>query len=254
MLPDAQDQLAERVREAAAQAGGRALEVMANTPVLNAWMYDRFAPYVGGNVLEVGSGIGNMSEVIRGDADSLTVSEIDPAHLSILESRFADDEAVTVSAFDLEGEPPPAIADQRFDAIIAINVIEHIRNDELAVKRLAALLKPGGRLLVYVPACPFAFGSMDEALGHYRRYTEETLEALIDSSGLRRFGRASYMNLVGLPGWFLNGRILRRSIPSPAQMTLFERIMPLVRLEDRFRLPIGLGLHVAAERLAEDEK
>ena len=129
-----------------------------------------------------------------------------------------------------------------------MNVIEHIADDRLLVSRLTELLNPGGSLLVYVPACPLAFGSLDVELGHYRRYTPATLTELLRSAGLD--GQPRYMNLLGLLGWFVNGRVLRQKLVSPRGVALFERLVPLIRLEDRFSLPVGLGLYVQASKRA----
>jgi len=115
------------------------------------------------------------------------------------------------------------------------------------VAALGALLRPGGRLVVYVPACPFAYGSLDEALGHHRRYTPASLAALLAAAGLSP-ERPRYVNLLGLLGWTLNGRLLRRRRLSKFQIRVFEFLMPVLRLEDRVRLPVGLGLHVAATK------
>jgi hypothetical protein len=115
------------------------------------------------------------------------------------------------------------------------------------VRRLAALLKPGGKLVVYVPACPFAYGSLDRALGHYRRYTPEGLAALLEGAGLQT-PRPAYMNFFGLFGWTINGRFLRRERLSHRQLAVFERLMSLFRLEDLVQLPIGLGVYVAAQK------
>ena len=131
--------------------------------------------------------------------------------------------------------------------IVAVNVVEHIADDRALVARLAKLLKPGGKLLIYVPACPFAYGSLDRALGHYRRYTRASLTKLLADAGLH-LDAPRFMNLFGLLGWTVNGRILRRERLSAVQLAIFESLMPLFSLEDRVRLPIGLGVYVAAEK------
>lgn len=235
------------VRESASAVGGRSLEVFADTPRLNAWIYSKLAPGVRGDVLEIGSGIGNISRLIRADCDSLVVTDAEAHYLEALGRTFAGDAGVTVAAFDLDFDPPPAVASRRYDAIVAVNVIEHIDDDRALCARLASLLKPGGQLLIYVPALPVAYGTLDTALGHHRRYTPETLAALLGGTGLDP-GQPRYVNLVGLAGWYVSGRVLRRRVLSPWAVALFERLVPVVRLEDRFQLPIGLGLCALATR------
>jgi SAM-dependent methyltransferase len=235
--------------EEASAVGGRTLEVFADTPRINRWIYSKLAPHIRGEVLEIGSGIGNLSGHIVDSATRVVLSDMEPHYLEALTRRFAGDDRVTVARYDLDGEVPPEIARRRFDAIVAVNVVEHIEDDRALVARLAGLLKPGGKLLIYVPACPLAYGSLDRALGHYRRYTRETLTALLAGAGLH-FDPPRFMNFFGLLGWAFNGRVLRRKRLSSFQLAVFESLMPLFSLEDHVRLPIGLGVYVAAEKPA----
>jgi SAM-dependent methyltransferase len=177
------------------------------------------------------------------------VTDTEPNYLRELEAIFEGDAAVTVAAYDLDGPPPPAIAAQGYDAIVAVNVLEHIADDQALVARLATLLRPGGQLLVYVPACPFAFGALDVKLGHHRRYTPASLTALLRGAALEP-SPPRYVNLLGLVGWWFSGRVLRREILSPRAVALFDRFVALARLEDRVRLPIGLGLCARATKAA----
>ena len=233
----------------ASTIGGRTLEVFTGTPRINAWLFSKLAPHVHGDVLEIGSGIGNFSRLIVGRARTVVLSDMEAHYLDALTTAFAGDRRVTVAAYDLDGEPSSVIASRRFDTIVAVNVVEHIQDDQALVRRLTALLKPGGKLVVYVPACPFAYGSLDRALGHYRRYTPESLAALLEGAGLQT-PRPAYMNFFGLFGWTINGRLLRRERLSHRQLAVFERLMSLFRLEDLVRLPIGLGVYVAAQKPA----
>jgi SAM-dependent methyltransferase len=232
-------------RERAAETGGRTLEALAETPRLNAWIYSKIAGGVRGDVLEIGSGIGNLSRLIRPMAARLVVTDAEPRYLDALRRLFAGEGGVEVAAYDLEGPAPDAVAARRYDAIVAVNVIEHIADDRALVARLAALLRPGGELLVYVPACPIAFNSLDVGLGHQRRYTPAALTELLRSAGLDP-GHPRYLNLLGLAGWLVNGHLLGRTALPRRAVGLFERLLPLVRLEDRVTLPVGLGLHTRA--------
>ncbi|HVU51028.1 MAG TPA: class I SAM-dependent methyltransferase [Polyangia bacterium] len=236
------------VREQASATGGRTLEIFANTPQLNEWIFSKLAGPVRGEVLEIGSGVGNISRLIRPRVDRLVVSDTEPHYLEDLERTFAGDPGVSVVSYDLDHAPPPGIAARRFDAIVAVNVIEHIADDRGLVARLAGLLRPGGNLLIYVPSCPSVFGTLDVALGHHRRYTPATLTSLLRSAELDP-GEPRYVNLLGLAGWFVAGRILRRKLLSPLGVAVFERIVPVVRLEDKLKLPVGMGLVTHATKV-----
>ena len=234
-------------RERASEIGGRTLEVFMRTPRLNLWLYSKLAPVVRGDVLEIGSGIGNLSRLILKDASTAVLTERQPPYLNALRETFGDDPRVTVAPYDLDGDPSPLIAARLYDTIVAVNVIEHIRDDAALVRRLTTLLKPGGNLALYVPGCPSAYGSLDRALGHYRRYTRRSLSELLAAAGLV-VSPPKYMNLLGLFGWAINGRLLGRDRLSQRQIAAFERLMPLLSLEDRIRLPLGLGLYATAAR------
>lgn len=235
------------IRERAAPTGGRTLEIFKDTPRLNAWIFSKLAPGVHGDVLECGSGVGNISRLLRSKAARLVVTDTEPHYLTELARTFEGDPDVVVCPYDLDDAPPPTVAARRYDAIVAVNVIEHIADDRALVARLTSLLKPGGRLLVYVPACPSVFGALDVALGHHRRYTPDSLAALLRTTDLEP-DAPRYINLLGLAGWWFSGRVLKRRALAPNAVTLFERLVPLFRAEDRVRLPIGLGLYAHATK------
>ena len=228
-------------RERASATGGRTLEVFASTPLLNEWLFSKISSGLRGDVLEIGSGIGNMSRLILPYVSHLVVTDTEPHYLRGLEAAFAGDARVDVAAYDLDGPPPPLVAARTYDVIVAVNVIEHIADDRALVARLAGLLRPGGHLAIYVPAGPAVFGSLDEELGHHRRYTAASLAALLRHADLAP-REPRYVNLLGLAGWFFEGRVLKRKVLSPRSVALFERLVPLVRLEDNLTLPLGLGL------------
>jgi SAM-dependent methyltransferase len=226
--------------------GARTLEAFAAVPEVNRWIFGKLAPHLRGDVLEVGSGIGNLSGLVLERAERATLSDRDDHHLDVLRKRFEGDRRVSVARYDLDGEPPPEVAARRFDAVVAMNVFEHIADDRALAARLGHLLAPGGALLVYVPACPFAFGALDHALGHYRRYTPAALANLFTGAGLTLDAPPRYVNLLGLLGWIVSTQLLRLPrLPRPA-LSLFQRLLPLIRLEDHVRLPIGVGLWVVA--------
>lgn len=238
---------ARDTRERARETGGRTLEIHAATPRVNEWYYSKFEERVRGSVLELGSGIGNISRLLARDAERLVATDVEDAYLERLRAELGHDPRVRVERYDLEGPPPEPIARERFDVIISLNVLEHVHDDARAVRDLVSLLRPGGWLLTYVPACAFAFGTMDEALGHHRRYGRASLRALMEQAGLA-VERLEHMNLAGLVGWIVNGRVLHRRVLDPRQVRAFERIVPVIRLEDRLRLPVGLGLICHAQK------
>jgi SAM-dependent methyltransferase len=85
----------------------------------------------------------------------------------------------------------------QFDAVLALDVIEHIDLDQLAVRQLATLVRPGGSLIVSVPALPDLFGEFDMIQGHRRRYLPDDLRRVFDGSGLE------LEHIFWWGGWFL---------------------------------------------------
>jgi 2-polyprenyl-3-methyl-5-hydroxy-6-metoxy-1,4-benzoquinol methylase len=171
-------------RVEASTTGGRTLEIFGRTPKVNAWIYSKFADHVRGDVLEIGSGIGNLSRLIVKDAESVVLIDVEDQYIACRDEAFGREQRVVVTRFNLDEPTPEEIAHRRFDAIVAVNVIERLQEDQRAVGMLASLLKPGGRFLIYVPAVPLAYGTLDRMLGHYRRYTARSLAGLLRGAGL----------------------------------------------------------------------
>ncbi len=101
-------------------------------------------------------------------------------------------------------------------------------------------------MVILAPALPRLFGTLDEAVGHYRRYMPSSLRSVIEGNGFR-VDRLEWMNLLGIPGWFLNGRVLRRRVIPAGQLRIYDRVAPLLaRVESMFRLPVGMSLLAVA--------
>jgi hypothetical protein len=126
------------------------------------------------------------------------------------------------------------------------NVLEHIEDDAAAVRRFRSVLPENGRLVILVPALPALHGSIDDAIGHYRRYTPRTLTRVIEANGFS-LESLEWLNLLGIPGWFLNSRVLRRRSVPGLQVKLYDRLAPvLARLESVLKLPVGMSLLAVA--------
>ena len=225
------------------QAGAETLEIMAAAPNYNAWMYDAIAPYLGRSVLEVGSGIGNMSEqMLKRGVDRLVLTDMDPWYREQLASRFADRPEVRVDSLML---PDPDAAarfrDDRLDTIVALNVVEHIEDDIGALQTMRGMLVSGGRIVILVPALQAIYGEMDRQLGHFRRYGRRGLAEVFRRAGFR-VDHMAWWNRVGVAGWWFNGRVRKVSRIPLGQLERFDRLVPLPRLERYLPLPFGQSL------------
>ena len=232
--------------------GWETLRRMASVTAYNRWIYEVLAPYAGQRVLEVGSGIGNMTAYFL---DRTLVVGLDrlPASVQHTQERFRGYAHVRFLHADItDASMLPHLQTYRFDTVLCINVLEHIEDDRLALRHMHAVLQPGGHLLLLVPAGVFMYGTLDQALGHFRRYERDELRAKILEVGFRPL-HLRYMNLAGIPGWYLNSRILKRHLLPRGQLRLFNLLAPLfIRSERWLRriwdVPWGQSLVCIAEK------
>lgn len=219
------------------------LAVLSSVYRYNHWIFDSIRDYLGRNVAEIGSGMGNISQFLL-NAEKLVCIEPFPPYQAYLTERFSRHLNVSVFGIPLEQCPNPDIPAGTFDSVVCLNVLEHIEDDTAALVNMRKLLTVGGRLVVLVPAVPWAFGSMDTAMGHYRRYSRKSLLALFKDAGLV-VEKATYMNVPGLLGWWWHGRILKRERLSAGATRAFDKIVPFVSaLERLFPIPLGQSLVV----------
>lgn len=225
------------------QAGAETLEIMSAAPQYNAWMYDTIAPYIGRRVLEVGSGIGNMSEyMLEAGAEHLVLTDMDPWYRAQLAQRFAGKAHVRIDELMLPDDTAAArFAADRLDTIVALNVVEHIENDVGALATMRTMLAPGGRIVILVPALQAIYGEMDRELGHFRRYGKAGLARVFAQAGFA-VEHLFWWNRVGVAGWWFNGRVRGVSRIPIDQLKRFDRLVPMLRLERLLPLPFGQSL------------
>lgn len=221
--------------------GAATLESLAAAPRFNRWMFDRVRRWIGRRVLEIGSGIGNLSQFLL-DRPRLVLTDTAPEYLERLRARFAQYPNVEITRLYLPAVDGP-IAAERFDTIVCLNVLEHVADDLGSLRAMHRLLDRGGRLVLLVPALPALYGSLDRALGHVRRYAARELRAKFTETGIR-MRHLEYFNLAGIPGWWFTGRVLRRDLLPPASLWWFDTLVPLFRLE--WLLPWRLGQSLIA--------
>ena len=123
------------------------------------------------------------------------------------------------------------------DAVVAVNVMEHVRDDDAFLRTAHRLLAPGGHALLFVPALPALFGTLDEAFEHFRRYTRPVLADRLREAGLEPL-RVQYTNLPGVAAWWLSGKVLRRRTLTARDARLYDRwVVPWVSALERVWTP-----------------
>jgi len=205
-----------------------------------AFLWDLMRPFVGRRVLEVGSGTGVMTRYLS-TREEVVASDLDPEYVELLKRTFADKPNVVVRQLDLARLGEDGLARHRFDTVVCANVLEHVEDDAGSLRAMRELLAPGGRVVLIVPALHALYGAIDVAIGHYRRYTREEIAAKLRGAGLE-VEHVSYFNLLGVPGWWLNARVLRRRSVPGLQARVNDRLVPLLRLERLLKPPIGMSL------------
>jgi SAM-dependent methyltransferase len=168
-----------------------------------------------------------MTRLLYG-RELIVATDVENAYLHILQNRFRRLPTIQVEKLDLETAECLRLQDYKFDTIVCFNVLEHIRNDVDALKNLRQLLIPGGALLLFVPADESLYGSLDEQVGHYRRYTAETLRSAMEAAGFE-IPVLTYHNVFGRFGWWLNARVLKRREMPGGQSKIFDWFVPLLR-------------------------
>lgn len=219
---------------------GHDLEALADLANYSGAILDRFSPHLRGKVLEVGAGIGNFAARFLPLVDEAVL--VEPAHnlFDRLSGRFAGDARVRALHGVVEEAPLDAGA---FDAAVMVNVLEHVPDDDATLRRLHELLRPGGALLLFVPALPAIYGELDRELGHHRRYTKGGLDDVVRGAGFK-VERLEWFDLLGVVPWFLVGRVLRSKHIDPRGAMLYDRVVvpALSSLERRVPPPVGKNL------------
>jgi glycosyltransferase involved in cell wall biosynthesis len=212
----------------------------------NQWIFSKFQPYLGRRVLETGSGIGNITKFLL-DRDLIIATDVETKYLTLLKNTFGKYKKFMIEQLDIAGPEVKRYQSYHIDSVICFNVLEHIEQDEKPLKKIFELLEPGGRLLLLVPSHPWLYGSLDEHLGHQRRYGKKELRNKLETAGFRVIF-LTHFNRIGILGWFLDSRILRRKRLPPFQLRIYNLFVPLFKLEKFFPLPFGTSLLAVAEK------
>jgi SAM-dependent methyltransferase len=201
------------------------LEVMKEAVNYNRYLLDLINKHAGDatRIIDFGAGSGTFAVPTARAGFDVTAVELDEdlrAHLARLGLR-----AVARAA-----ELPAA----SFDYAYTLNVLEHITEDVAALRELRVALKPGARLLVYVPAFPVLYSSMDAKVGHVRRYKRDTLARSVAAAGFT-IERVEYADSIGFFAT-LAFRLTDRGTGEidPRMLKLYDRVVfPVSRALDR---------------------
>ena len=211
----------------------------------NNWIFKQIKPYLGNNVLEIGCGNGNFTVFLAQQCRQLTGIDINHEYIETAKKRLAKQPEVTI----LQGDITQLQSQKIFETIVMLDVLEHLENDVAILQQLSFLLKPEGNLIIKVPALNYLYGEMDRVIGHYRRYNKKTLLNTFEKANLPQ-PKVWYFNLAGIPGWWLNSKVLKRTIPPSEQVSLFNKVVPILStVENVVKPPVGLSLFAVVKKV-----
>lgn len=227
---------------------GRDLEVLADMPNYYDWIMSVLGPHIRGTVVEFGAGTGTISERILAKAEQLTLVEPSRNLIATLKSRFSRNANVTVKCETLEANLASQAAGS-VDTIVMINVLEHIDDDHAALSEMFRVLKPGGMLLIFVPALQFLMSELDRIHGHFRRYHKPDLVQNVSAAGGQVLS-CRYFDMIGTLPWLILNKMLGSTDFNPGLVKLNDRaVIPVSRaIESVFAPPFGKNIILAARK------
>jgi SAM-dependent methyltransferase len=207
------------------------------------WILEMVEPFLGDEVLEVGAGHGTFTALLAQQQVRVVATDLSERCVGVLQDRFVGVSNVEVVRGDIE-----SVAERGpFNTAILINVLEHIEDDDSALRALSGSLKEGGRLILWVPAFEALYAEFDRKVGHFRRYEINGLTAQLSRAGFT-IVEMRYANALGAMAWWVVARMLRGTPTQRTSVNLFDRYaVPVVKwLESRRPPPFGQSIFAVA--------
>jgi SAM-dependent methyltransferase len=215
-----------------------------------AWQARMAEEQIGRRVIEIGSGLGNFTEYLLNREQVVALDVVEEC-VKKLRKRFPSHKNLEARCLDVQDPEFRELARFRPDTIVCLNVLEHVRDDALALRHMHDVLEPGGRAIFILPAFESLYGPIDHNLGHFRRYSRSTWRKFAEKAGFRvKFAR--YLNTIGFAGWWVNAKILKKTEQSEGQIALFDSVVVPVmsRLEGLVPPPFGQSIFTVLEKAA----
>lgn len=227
--------MAEKIISDKDKIGSSTLQAISNANRFNRWMYENISPYIKGNVLEIGSGIGNISEFLL-EEHKVTLSDINPDYCLYLQNRFKGNVSLEgimgIDLVDPEFDIKNATIIQKFGTVVLLNVIEHIKEHGKALMNIQKLLSNGGRVIMLAPCYQSLYCKIDKGLGHYRRYTKDSMQQLLENNGFTVV-HSQYFNFTGILGWYVFGKLFGKEKIGNGEMKIYETLVPINKIIDQ---------------------
>jgi SAM-dependent methyltransferase len=223
------------------------LLVMSEAVNYQRWILNQFRDFPSKRIVELGAGIGTFTKYLL-EKEIVIPIDLHEGCVKILKERFKEYDNVLPRQLDISDPQLIELASYKPDAVITINVLEHIADDMAVIENVFKILSPQGGFLIFVPAFNFLFGKTDMTVGHMRRYSKEELKKKLMEAGFT-IKKMHYLNTIGFFGWLIN-KILKREEESIRQVKFFDNIIVpwLSKVEKVFKPPFGLSLVAIAQK------
>ena len=211
-------------------------ERMQLAPQYFEWQAELAKAAIGERVLEIGCGVGNFTRHLL-EKNLVVAIDIEGSCIERMAETFPNCPNLVTCKLDVQDPEFIALRRHEVDSIVCLNVLEHVRDDALALRHMHAVLPSGGRVVLIVPAFEALYGPIDQRLGHFRRYSKRSVRALAHSTGYSAV-TLRYMNVIGMFGWYMNAHLLRYTEQSSRQIRIFDRYcVPVMRRIESWLAP-----------------
>jgi 2-polyprenyl-3-methyl-5-hydroxy-6-metoxy-1,4-benzoquinol methylase len=218
------------------------LEGLATAVNHRRWFVELALPYLGDDPIEIGSGLGDYALEWAPHLPRFTATEADPDRLVQLKERLAEHPSIEVRQMLL-----PNTEQGNYSAAVSYNVLEHIEDHVSALRSMAGLVRPGGAVVLIVPAFEFAMSQVDIATGHVRRYTKKTMRAALTEAGLT-VEKLHYANALGLIGYYMATSVFKLAPKEGPMVKVYDTtVLPVTKaMEKIVRPPFGQSVFAVA--------
>lgn len=214
------------------------------------WILDEFGAAIKGHTVEIGAGSGNISEKLLQIVSSIDAVEPSTELSDRLTARLGDRDNITIYNVSAE-DWLDAVEPESCDTIIMVSVLEHIEDDVGALGKMHRALRPGGALLIFVPALMYLFSKLDHEHGHFCRYEKRELALKVEGAGFE-IARNKYIDLIGIVPWLIFNKWMQKTEFDEGMVRLYDRFgIPLTRFIEKFSgSPLGKNVLLIGEKPA----
>ncbi len=224
--------------------GELTLKVMKEASWYNEWLFSLVNPHCRGEILEIGSGIGNFTDLLL-KKGNVTAIDIDKKYIDLFKTRRS--KGLQSGYGDIE-KNKFFFKDKKFDTIICLNVLEHIKEDNKALANMFSLLNKKGKLILLVPAHKLLFSKFDTNLGHFRRYNVAGTDEKLELSGFK-YITSRYINWWAAIGWYIFLKIFKKEQLPDQEVKIFNYLGKFLLWPEKFiKFPFGLSVLAIAEK------